>query len=330
MLSPAAQPSAIGTELVRYRSSPGTAASSPKSRTRRERGRIRACPAQLRILIQLRSHAQIAADAADFMKLLVVEDDRETSAYLAKGLGESGYVVDRVGDGREGLFLASSGDYDAIILDRMLPAMDGLAMLGALRAAEIRTPALILSALGSVDDRVRGLRAGGDDYLVKPFESDDLLMRSRLAIQNYLRPSAGNGISVGSLSIDVEACVVYIDGDQVELTPAEYRLLGILADRTDNVVTGHRLLEDLWGPLTNHRNLRCLSILVRDLRERIEPRPHRPRVVREFRSVIVLLNAETPQLPQSTIPCESVNARAKDARLGSKELVQGVYPLRSS
>jgi DNA-binding response OmpR family regulator len=156
-------------------------------------------------------------------------------------------------------------------------------------------------------------------------------MRSRLAIRNYLRPSAGKpGISIGSLSIDVEACVVYIDGDRVELTPVEYRLLGILADHAGNVVTDHRRLEDLWGPSTDYRNLKRLSILVRNLRERIEPRPHRPRVVWEFGSVIVLLNIETPQLPQSTIPCESVNARAKDARLGSKEVVQGVYPLRSS
>jgi two-component system KDP operon response regulator KdpE len=216
-----------------------------------------------------------------------------------------------------------------VTLDVDLADMSGVQVLDHLRSSS-KSPGH--HPVRAIKRRRQGylLRRSGDDYLVKPFESDDLLMRSRLAIQNYLRPSAGNGISVGSLSMDVEACVVYIDGDQVELTPAEYRLLGILADRTDNVVTGHRLLEDLWGPLTNHRNLRCLSILVRDLRERIEPRPHRPRVVREFRSVIVLLNAETPQLPQSTIPCESVNARAKDARLGSKELVQGVYPLRSS
>src|ERR1700680_3908642 len=97
------------------------------------------------------------------MKILVVEDDRETAAYLAKGLNESGYTADSANDGRPGLFLASAGDYNAIILDRMLPSMDGLAILGALRAAEIRTPALILSALGSVDDRGKGLRAGGDD-----------------------------------------------------------------------------------------------------------------------------------------------------------------------
>src|SRR5258708_37833035 len=101
------------------------------------------------------------------MKLLVVEDDRETAAYLVKGLSESGYTVDHSADGREGLYLASSGSYDALILDRMLPGMDGLALLGALRAARIGTPALILSALGSGDDRVKGQRAGGDDHPVK-------------------------------------------------------------------------------------------------------------------------------------------------------------------
>ena len=111
------------------------------------------------------------------MKLLVIEDDRETAAYLIKGLSESGYTVDHSGDGREGLFLATSGSYDAIVLDRMLPGMDGLALLGALRGAQIRTPALILSALGSVDDRVKGLRSGGDDYLVKPFAFSELLAR---------------------------------------------------------------------------------------------------------------------------------------------------------
>ena len=98
------------------------------------------------------------------MKILVVEDDRETATYLTKGLSESGYTVDCASDGREGLFLVSSDNYSAIVLDRMLPSMDGLSMLGALRAADIRTPALILSALGSVDERVKGLRAGGDDF----------------------------------------------------------------------------------------------------------------------------------------------------------------------
>src|SRR5260370_3146020 len=117
------------------------------------------------------------------MKLLVSEDDRETDAYLSKGLSESGYTIDHSGDGRDGLFLATSGSYDAIILDRMLPGMDGLALLGALRGAEIRTPALILSALGSVDDRVKGLRSGGDDYLVKPFAFSELLARIEVLLR---------------------------------------------------------------------------------------------------------------------------------------------------
>ena len=98
------------------------------------------------------------------MKVLIIEDDRESAAYLVKGLRESGYVVDHAPDGREGLFLGSAGGYDALIVDRMLPGMDGLAVIGALRAAEVQTPVLILSALGAVDDRVKGLRAGGDDY----------------------------------------------------------------------------------------------------------------------------------------------------------------------
>src|SRR5579885_3647289 len=117
------------------------------------------------------------------MKLLVVEDDRETAAYLQKGLSESGYAVDRAGDGREGLFMASSGGYDAIILDRMLPGMDGMAVLGALRAGGIHTPVLMLSALGAVDDRVAGLTAGSDDYLTKPFAFAELLARLKLMLR---------------------------------------------------------------------------------------------------------------------------------------------------
>ena len=131
------------------------------------------------------------------MKLLVVEDDRETASYLVKGLGESGYTVDHAGDGRDGLFLASSGSYDAIVLDRMLPGMDGLALLGALRGAEIRTPALILSALGSVDDRVKGLRAGGDDYLVKPFAFSELLAGIEALLRRGV-DAAGDDAACGS------------------------------------------------------------------------------------------------------------------------------------
>src|ERR1700746_2052100 len=130
------------------------------------------------------------------MKLLVIEDDRETAAYLVKGLSESGYSIDHAADGRDGLFLATSGSYDAIILDRMLPGMDGLALLGALRAAQIRTPALILSALGSVDDRVKGLRSGGDDYLVKPFAFSELLARLEALLRRGIGPTTETKLRV--------------------------------------------------------------------------------------------------------------------------------------
>src|SRR5579884_1370951 len=165
------------------------------------------------------------------MKVLVVEDDRETAAYLVKGLSESGYTVDHAADGREGLFMSSSGDYDAIILDRMLPSMDGLAVLGALRAAKIGTPALILSALGAVDDRVKGLRAGGDDYLVKPFAFAELLAR----IEALLRRSGGSQpttrLVVGDLEMDLLARKVRRRGQEIELLPREFRLLEFLMRR---------------------------------------------------------------------------------------------------
>src|SRR5258708_26274779 len=111
------------------------------------------------------------------MKILLIEDDREAAEYLVKALTESGYVVDHAAEGRDGLFLATSGEYDALIVDRMLPGMDGLSIIAALRAADIRTPTLILSALGAVDDRVKGLRSGGDYYLVKPYAFSELLAR---------------------------------------------------------------------------------------------------------------------------------------------------------
>src|ERR671928_713625 len=147
------------------------------------------------------------------MKLLVIEDDRETAAYIVKGLGESGYVVDHAAEGRDGLFMATSGAYDALIVDRMLPGMDGLAIIAALRAASIRTPALILSALGSVDDRVKGLRAGGDDYLVKPYAFSELLARlEALLRRGQAAPPAATKLKVGDLEMDLLARTVKRDG----------------------------------------------------------------------------------------------------------------------
>src|SRR6185437_13902362 len=180
------------------------------------------------------------------MKILVVEDDRETAAYLTKGLHESGYTVDSAHDGREGLFLASSGDYTAIILDRMLPSMDGLAVLGALRAAEIRTPALILSALGSVDDRVKGLRAGSDDYLVKPFAFSELLARLEALRRRVAGAAAATRLRVADLELDLLTRTVTRQGKLIELLPREFRLLEYLMRNAGRVVTRTMLLEHVW------------------------------------------------------------------------------------
>jgi two-component system OmpR family response regulator len=209
------------------------------------------------------------------MKLLVVEDDRETAAYLQKGLSESGYAVDRAGDGREGLFMASSGGYDAIVLDRMLPGMDGLAVLGALRAADIRTPALILSALGSVDDRVKGLRAGGDDYLVKPFAFSELLARIEALLRRGQAAPATTSLRVADLELDLLTRSVKRGGKPIELLPREFSLLEYLMRNSGQVVTRTMLLEHVWDyhfdPQTN-----VIDVHVSRLRQKIDKNFDRP------------------------------------------------------
>src|SRR5947208_13440664 len=203
------------------------------------------------------------------MKLLVIEDDRETAAYLVKGLSESGYTVDHSGDGREGLFLATSGSYDAIVLDRMLPGMDGLAILGALRAAQIHTPALILSALGSVDDRVKGLRAGGDDYLVKPFAFSELLARIEALLRRGQTPMATTRLRLADLEMDLLTRTVTRGGRPIELLPREFQLLECLMRNAGHVVTRTMLLETVWDyhfdPQTN-----VIDVHVSRLRQKID------------------------------------------------------------
>src|SRR5579862_1935360 len=203
------------------------------------------------------------------MKVLVIEDDREAAAYLVKGLGESGYVVDRAPDGREGLFLATSGTYDALIVDRMLPGMDGLSVIGALRAAEVRTPVLILSALGAVDDRVKGLRAGGDDYLVKPFAFSELLARIEALLRRGSGGPATTKLKTGDLEMDLLARTVHRGEQEIELLPREFRLLEFLMRHADQVVTRTMLLENVWDyhfdPQTN-----VIDVHISRLRQKID------------------------------------------------------------
>lgn len=182
-------------------------------------------------------------------KILIVEDDTATAAYLSKGLGEAGYAIDRAADGRDGLFLASEGGFDLIVADRMLPGLDGLAMVSALRAAGIDTPVLILSALGSVDHRVDGLQAGADDYLVKPFSFAELSARCEALLRRHERVTADpvrTRITVGDLEIDLLARTVTRAGHAIALGAREFSLLEYLARHAGQVITRTMMLEKIW------------------------------------------------------------------------------------
>jgi two-component system OmpR family response regulator len=190
------------------------------------------------------------------MRVLVVEDDSQVAAYLVKGLKEQGHNVDHAADGKNGLFLATSEDYDAMIIDRMLPELDGLAIVKSVRAAGKTTPMLILSALGDVDARVEGLRAGGDDYLTKPFAFSELLARLDALLRRARQsPAAETTLRVADLELDQLTRTVKRGENVIALQPREYRLLEYLMSNAGRVVTRTMLLEQVWDyhfdPQTN-------------------------------------------------------------------------------
>jgi two-component system OmpR family response regulator len=191
------------------------------------------------------------------MRILIVEDDTEAASFLTKGLREAGHVADRAPDGLEGYAMARDGAYDVLIVDRMLPKMDGLTMIGALRDQGLQTPVLILSALGQVDDRVKGLRAGGDDYLAKPYAFSELLARAEVLARRNHKSANGEAttLRVGSLELDRLAHTLTRDGKEIILQPREYRLLEYLMQHAGQVVTRTMLLENVWDyhfdPQTN-------------------------------------------------------------------------------
>jgi len=180
-------------------------------------------------------------------KILVVEDDEATAQYIAKGLTEEGFVVDRADNGRDGLFHATDGSYACIVLDRMLPGLDGMAVLSALRSAGVETPVIVLSALGSAEDRVAGLTSGSDDYLGKPFAFAELLARIRLLIRRGAVAVAPETVlRCDDLEMDLLARRVRRGGRAIELQPREFRLLEFLLRHHDQVVTRTMLLEGVW------------------------------------------------------------------------------------
>jgi len=203
------------------------------------------------------------------MHVLLIEDDEQTAAYMAKGLAESGYVVDRAASGSEGLYLATTGSFDALVVDRMLPGMDGLALVQALRAARVQTPVLFLSALAQVDDRVAGLRAGGDDYLTKPFSFSELLARLEALLRRRTAPSVETRLVVADLEMDLLARTVKRAGRRIDLQPREFKLLEYLMRHAGQVVTRTMLLEGVWDyhfdPQTN-----VIDVHISRLRQKID------------------------------------------------------------
>jgi two-component system OmpR family response regulator len=203
------------------------------------------------------------------MRILVIEDDPDAARYLVKGLNENGHTVDHAGNGKDGLFLAMSESYDVMVVDRMLPEVNGLAIIEAIRAAGKKTPVLILSALGEVDERVRGLRAGGDDYLTKPFAFAELLARVEALTRRGTAASEKTRLQVGDLEMDLLARTVTRGGRPVDLQPREFRLLEYMMRNAGHVVTRTMLLENVWDyhfdPQTN-----VIDVHVSRLRQKID------------------------------------------------------------
>lgn len=203
------------------------------------------------------------------MKVLIIEDDRQAASYLKKALTEAGHSADVAHDGDDGYAMANGGAYDALIVDRMLPKRDGLSIVSQLRTEEDRTPALILSALGEVDDRVTGLRAGGDDYLTKPYAFSELLARLEVLQRRAQNGDGDTGYKVADLEMDRLSRRVTRAGVEITLQPREFRLLEYLMRNAGRVVTRTMLLEHVWDyhfdPQTN-----VIDVHVSRLRGKIE------------------------------------------------------------
>ncbi len=209
------------------------------------------------------------------MHVLIIEDDSETAHFLQKALRESGHVADHAADGEDGLALARDPRYDVLIVDRMLPRLDGLAVVRTLRGEGVATPVLILSALGEVDDRVKGLRAGGDDYLTKPFAFSELLARIEALARRAVPEEQQTRYTVGDLVLDRLSHRVTRGGEAIPLQPREYRLLEYLMKNAGQVVTRTMLLEHVWDyhfdPQTN-----VIDVHVSRLRSKIDKGFSRP------------------------------------------------------
>ena len=210
-------------------------------------------------------------------KILIIEDDKATADFIAKGLGEEGFTVDRADNGRDGLFHATDGSYDCIVLDRMMPGIDGMAVLAGLRGAGIETPVIILSAMGSPEDRIAGLTSGSDDYLTKPFAFAELSARIGLLIRRGSSNATApvTALHCDDLEMDLLSRRVKRAGTTIDLQPREYRLLEFLLSHAEQVVTRTMLLEGVWDyhfdPGTN-----VIDVHLSRLRKKVDHGAERP------------------------------------------------------
>ena len=223
-------------------------------------------------------------------RLLIIEDDPATLDYVAKGFEQEGWTVERAADGRDGLFLATSGALDLVILDRNLPGMDGLSVLKAMRAAGAEHPVIILSAIAHVDERVKGLRAGGDDYIVKPFAFSELSARADALLRRKAPAAAQTVLSCGGLAMDLVPRRVTRDGRALDLLPREFKLLEYLLRHRDQIVTRTMLLEGVWDyRFDPHTNI--IDTHISRLRKKLEDGFDKP-LLHTVRGVGYRLSAE--------------------------------------
>jgi DNA-binding response OmpR family regulator len=224
-------------------------------------------------------------------RVLTIEDDETTAREIVVELTRQGFEVDAVADGREGLMRAVTGDYDAITLDRMLPGLDGLALLKVLREAGVETPVLMISALSDVDERVRGLRAGGDDYLTKPFVADEMSARLEVLLRRKRGPERQSVLRVGDLEFDLITREVRRSGQTLRLLPTEMKLLEFLMRNSGQILTRTMIFEAVWGyhfdPGTN-----LIDVHLGRLRRKVDP-PGAPALIRTIRGAGYSLRANT-------------------------------------
>ncbi len=223
------------------------------------------------------------------MRVLLVEDDKKIASFVLKGLKEAGFAVDHAEEGETGLHLALNEPYDAAIIDIMLPLLDGLALIEKLRREKIETPVIILSAKRSVDDRIRGLQKGGDDYLIKPFAFSELLARVQALIRRANRATAPTCLSAGDLSMELLTREVSRSGRRIDLQPREFALLEYLMHNSGRVVSKAMIMQHVWDysfdPQTD-----VVEVLVCRLRSKVD-RDFDKKMIRTIRGVGYVLNA---------------------------------------